>query len=155
AEDSLVFEDALSSAPWTLPSFSAILTGLSPGVFGKILPVSKIGKEVETLAERFASAGYFTGAVGLNPLLRPRQGLDQGFITHEMYPLDRRSKTLGARLIDFIDPDYFRTDPNSAQLTRRGIAWLNTHHKKDFFFWFHFYDPHAPWGPPEPFRPEG
>lgn len=155
AADSLVFEQPVSAAPWTLPSFASILTGLAPGVFGHIEPISKIGTQVETLAERLTAAGFLTGAVGSNPFLRPRHGLDQGFQTHEFYPADRRAKTLGARVIDTLDPEFFRTDPDSEQLARRGIRWLERHASRDFFFWFHFYDPHAPWGPPAPFRPRG
>jgi hypothetical protein len=155
AEASIVFDEPLAPSPWTLPSFAAIFTGLMPGAFGGIEINWRLGWEPPTLADRLAEAGYYTAAIGLNPLLLPRHGLDRGFATYEFYPRERRARTLGGRVLALAAPDFFRTEPTSEDLTEMGLAWLKRHREKDFFFWLHYYDPHTPLGPPEPFRPKG
>jgi arylsulfatase A-like enzyme len=155
AEASIVFDEPIAPAPWTLPSFAAMFTGLMPGAYGAIEIDWRLGEEPETLAGRLSEAGYYTAAIGLNPLLLPRHGLDRGFATYEYYPRERRARTLGGRVLAWARPVYFRTDPTSEELTELALDWLARHGEKDFFFWLHYYDPHTPLGPPEPFRPEG
>lgn len=155
AEESVVFDEAIAPGPWTLPSFAGMLTGLYPGVFGSVGLRWRMGEEVESLAERMAAAGFYTGAVGMNPLLRPQHGLDQGFETYEFYPAERRSRTLGTRLIYSVRPDFFKVDLTSSELKDRALEWVAANRDKDFFFWLHIWDPHTPLGPPPEFRPEG
>ena len=35
--------------------------------------------------------------------------------------------------------------------TRKAIQWLASHPRQKFFLWVHYFDPHAPYSPPEPF----
>ncbi|HKS94515.1 MAG TPA: tetratricopeptide repeat protein, partial [Terriglobia bacterium] len=37
-------------------------------------------------------------------------------------------------------------------VTDRALAWLNDHAQHRFFLWAHYYDPHAPYDPPEPYH---
>ena len=40
----------------------------------------------------------------------------------------------------------------ATDITRRGIQFVRSHARKPFFLWLHYFDPHAPYEPPEPWR---
>src|SRR5690242_19440346 len=40
----------------------------------------------------------------------------------------------------------------AATVTERTLEWLRENGQKKFFLWVHYYDPHAPYDPPEPYR---
>jgi choline-sulfatase len=135
AAESVLFEQATSTVPLTLPSHASILTGLLPphhGVRdngGIPLPESRT-----TVAEQFKGSGYATGGFVGAWVLERRFGLAQGF--------DRYS-------------DRFALD----QLQKRGdavvddaLAWIDEVRARRFFAWVHLFDPHLPYDPPEPFR---
>ena len=61
AEGAVVFEQARSVAPWTLPSARSALTGHQPEMWGAVPHV----------AEQFANAGYVTRAFSNNAYLTP------------------------------------------------------------------------------------
>lgn len=86
AHDALVFKNAISSAPWTLPAHAALFTGLpsylhfatySYNAENKGVPLAQ---HYNTLAEILFANGYETGAVVANTgFLSPQYGLNQGF----------------------------------------------------------------------------
>ncbi|PYT17671.1 MAG: hypothetical protein DMF51_01915 [Acidobacteria bacterium] len=55
ASDSVVFAHAYSPAPWTLPSFVSMMTGVAPPVHGVKSPALRIPDTLTTLAERMRS----------------------------------------------------------------------------------------------------
>jgi arylsulfatase len=84
----LSFEHAISPGPSTPESMPVILTGEFPldvgGTDGSLLASrrAKIGRHMEareTLAERFARAGYDTAAFSPNPYTSRYFGFDEGF----------------------------------------------------------------------------
>jgi arylsulfatase A-like enzyme len=86
ARDAVVFKNAISSAPWTLPSHASLFTGLPSclhlATHGKTREkfVFPLGEEHETLSEILSSRGYKTGSVIANTsYLAPWTGLSQGF----------------------------------------------------------------------------
>ena len=143
AERGVVFENAQSVAPITLPSHASMMTGLYPtkhevrnnGMF-------VLGDDVETLAEVFSENGYATGAFISAQVLVSRYGLDQGFDVYD----DDLSQS--------------RKSGTSVVPSRRGNVtleaakqWLATiPQDKPVFLWLHLYDPHAPYDPPGNFR---
>lgn len=155
ARDAVVFDEAISSGPWTMPGVVGFLTGLSPGVFGPWRLGSRLAEAADTLAERLAEAGFYTGAVGMNALLVPSHGFNQGFRTYNFFPRAGAGRTLGTRLIRWADPGFFDRSATTEQLADLGEQWLSRNRSKDFFLWLHIYDPHGPLGPPPPFRPSG
>ncbi len=50
ARESFVFKNAYSSASWTLPSMSSLLTGLFPSVYLATKPASRLPRKLPTLA---------------------------------------------------------------------------------------------------------
>ncbi len=141
AAEGVVFEDAQTSVPLTLPSHASILTGLYPishgirdnGTFG-------LSPDFETLAEVFKSAGYATAAFVGAFVLDSRYGLDQGF---DVYDDDL---TGGRQLSAF---GY--SERTADAVTRAASAWLATA-KEPFFAFLHYYDPHTPYEAPAEYR---
>jgi arylsulfatase A-like enzyme/Tfp pilus assembly protein PilF len=142
AAEGVLFETALTPTAFTLPSHSSIMTGLYPPFHGVRLNGGAALADVQTtLAERLASSGYRTGAVIGAFVLDQRWGLSQGF--------------------DFYDDDFEMAPDQKLDLAgvqRRGnsvvdigLEWLDQPDERPFFAWLHFYDPHIPYDPPEPF----
>lgn len=151
AGDSIVFENAVSPAPWTLAAFASILTGLAPAVHGTTTSTSRL-PDFPTLADRMHDAGYQTAALGHNPFLLPPFNIARGFAQYEMYP-KKHARSVGAFLLGLADPDRFAPDVSTTGLTRKAVAWLEKNRDRQFFFWLHYFDPHMPYEPPREFLP--
>jgi len=72
------FAEARSNAAWTLPSVASLLTGLAPGQHTANDSPNPLPKEVETVCEALAHAGYRVGAVTDAGYFTAFHGLDQG-----------------------------------------------------------------------------
>ncbi len=79
ARDGVRFTEAVSSAPWTLPATSSILTSLYPSQHGAVMVTTSLSDDVLTLAEVFHASGYETAAFTGGGFISPAFGLDQGF----------------------------------------------------------------------------
>jgi len=80
ARDSIVFENAYSNVPLTLPSHAAILTGLLPYENGVRDNIGfRLSPAHRTLATLLRSASYATGAAVSSYVLRADRGLAAGF----------------------------------------------------------------------------
>jgi len=139
------FERAFAAVPLTLPSHSALLTGTHPFYNGvRDQPGFRLPKDIPTLAESFARAGYATGAVLGSPVLSRRFGLERGFEEYD----DRFGASTEEQEAGL--PTVKRP---AETVVRLALAWLDSKPAgKPFFLWLHFYDPHLPYRPPEPFR---
>jgi arylsulfatase A-like enzyme len=125
ARKSLVFENAVSSAPWTLPSHTAMLTGVEPVKLGIELHTDRVPAEAVTLAEVLAGRGYATGAISTGAFVAPEYGFDQGFESF-LYSLGWQ---------------------DASELPGRVGAWLDANRGRRFFLFvhtFHVHDPYAP-----------
>jgi arylsulfatase A-like enzyme/Tfp pilus assembly protein PilF len=133
------FATAIAPAPLTLPSHASLLTALDPPRHGvRHNGVYHLEAGIETLAERFQSAGYATGAVVGAVVLARRYGLDQGFESYDDGTSSRRSGAGG-----FLER-------SAAEVTDRALGWLESA-PRPFFLWVHYYDPHHDYRPPPPF----
>jgi arylsulfatase A-like enzyme len=128
ARDGVLFTTAVSQAPWTLPAFASIMTGLLPSHHrageGKLPYVSALGPDAETLAATLARQGFVTAGFVSNVWVGADTGLDRGFATHRM-------------------------SQQPAEAVDRAIAWLGSRPAGRFFLFVHIYDPHAPYTPPD------
>jgi arylsulfatase A-like enzyme len=79
AEESLLFRRAWSVGTYTLPSHTALLSGLYPHQAGVSSDDVQLADAVETIAEALAEAGWRTGAVTDAVYVSRRFGFDQGF----------------------------------------------------------------------------
>jgi arylsulfatase A-like enzyme len=80
AADATVFNHAVSTAQWTVPSHASMFTGLYPSNHTMYHASSVLSASMETLADRLSAGGYFTSAFCNNPLLGVvNNGLRRGF----------------------------------------------------------------------------
>ncbi len=146
ASQSVVFEHAYSQAPITPVSHATILTGTFPqyhGIrnFGDRLPPS-----IPFLPEILHAQGYHTGAFVGSIILDPKNGFASGF----------------ERGLDVYNAGFHRQktgERREASMQRRGevtlgyvLEWVGQQKGGPFFLWFHLWDAHDPYNPPEPFR---
>ena len=95
ARESVVFEQAYSAGPWTLPSVASLFTGGHLVEHGVVHDRLQLAEEATTLAELLSEAGYFTGSFHSNPYAGERFGMHQGF---DM--LEQREAPTGARHLE-------------------------------------------------------
>jgi arylsulfatase A-like enzyme len=85
ASEGVLFEQAISAAPWTLPAIASILTGLYPsqtGVYQKRL----LSSEFATLGELLSRNAYATFSISDNAWLSTEFGLVRGFnVVHKLW----------------------------------------------------------------------
>lgn len=157
SSDGILFTKAISAGPWTLPSLSSMMTGLSPLVHRTTKSSSKLPDSFKTLAEYMTDSGYHTSGIGFNYYLHPRFNLSQGFVEYNFFPRSL-GKALGTQMFQLLSEKYFRSymsDASTSDLTQLAIDWLESNRNEDFFLWLHYYDPHVPYSPPRQFLPEG
>jgi arylsulfatase A-like enzyme len=154
--DSVVFDGARSTAPWTLPAMASILTGTSPDLHGFRRVGEALPNGLQTLPERFSDAGYRTAAIGTNSVLLPGAGFERGFERYDFGPWPRRATWLGTPLLERLGVrDGAMREADARELTDRACAWLDRAPNDASFLWLHYYDPHFPYDPPAEFRPPG
>jgi len=161
ADKGVLFENAISASSWTLPSLSAIYTGLLPHQSGAnaFRPLNPGWKTVESVLGHhgYATAGfnanYYYGESGW--------GLGSGF---GMYDDDRTtllynlSRMLVGRAA--VQPIYQNLDRYDA-FYRRDAAKLNAdvfrwlRHRpasRPFYIYINYFDAHSPYLPPAPYN---
>ena len=131
ADEAVVFHDATSAAPWTLPSTMSIWTGRWPSVHqvtNKLAPLSG-GKMVETslsagiqtfpdlLIRSGRKAGGFTGGAGV----QAKYGFGRDFDT-------------------YVDDQYFGGLDHAIPAA---LSWLGDNGSAPFFMFLHGYDVHG------------
>jgi len=127
ADAGVRFPRARSQAPWTLPSFSSILTSLYPSVHGAGRgghdEWTPIDPGTTSIAEVLAPVGYETVGLVANGLISPQYGLDQGFESYRSAWSMESAEADSAAVATFVDG-------------HRDTPWL--------MFW-HIMDPHLPY----------
>ncbi|MBI1940184.1 MAG: sulfatase-like hydrolase/transferase [Acidobacteria bacterium] len=137
------FAHATVQSPLTLPSHACIMTGTYPALHGlRDMGGFALAKEKATIATLAQQAGYATAAFVGSVVLSKRMGFANGFDT---YDDDVGSRNEGGQL-----PGIF-PERRASVVTDRALDWLRGHGKERFFLWAHYYDPHAPYDPPDPF----
>ncbi len=143
AAEGVLFEQTVTPTAFTLPSHSSIMTGLYPPFHGVRLNGGSALADVQvTLAERLQAEGYRCGAAIGAFVLDQRWGLSQGFESYDDdFTLEPEQKL-----------DLAGVQRPADQVVARGLEWLERDDPRPFFAWLHFYDPHIPYEPPEPYR---
>ena len=140
--EATLFRNAYASAPMTLPSHLTMLTGLLPPEHGVR---DNVGFRFDasahpTIPSLLHQAGYTTGAAVSSHVLRGDTGLAAAFDFYE----DSIEPAPGARFRDYQRP--------GAVTETLAEKWIDQQKQRPFFFFFHIYEPHVPYDPPEPFR---
>ena len=142
AREGVVFEDAYSHCPLTLPAHASLLTGLLPPRHGVRDNIGfRLGTGHATLASRFKSAGLRTGGAVSAYVLRATTGIAQGF---ELYD-DAIETEGGTESIGTLQRD-------GAVTVEVLSRWIANQKGARLFAFLHLYEPHSPYAPPERHR---
>jgi len=130
SESATLFKQVRSQAPWTLPSFASMITGLMPTKGGATGTNRGIPEATTTLGEMALPYGYATFTVCSVPWLgSPSSGFQQGMET----------------LV-------FLEQPLAQIQVERAEKFILESMDRDWVCFIHIMDPHAPYEPPERFR---
>ncbi len=157
AATGIVFDRAVSAAPWTLPSHASIFTGLWPHEHGADWR-APLDDRAPTLAEVLARHGYRTGGFVANLVYTSREvGLDRGFQVYRDYRRSPGALLRSASLVQTIT-----TSPILRRLTgfhevmgrkqgpdvnREFLAWEGRDASRPWFAFLNYYDSHEPYLP--------
>ncbi len=130
AEDSVVFENAYSQAPWTIPSHLSILSGLNPNSHGANTFSDKVPPFVKTLPQILREKGYLTFAYTGGGLVSANFGFSNGFNQYKEWD--------GSELPDSSRPIFNRVN-----------NFISSNKGKNFFLFLHTYQFHEPLESPE------
>jgi choline-sulfatase len=128
------FRQAYATVPETLPSHTSMMTGLYPAGHGVHENARYVARDRPVLAERLREGGYRTAAFVSSFVLARRFGLARGF--------------------EFYDDELpaGRAERTARDTTDRALAYLDREPRQPLLLWVHYFEPHAPYTPPEPFR---
>jgi arylsulfatase A-like enzyme len=164
AGEGTVFTCAYAAAPWTTPSFGAILTGLFPTVHGMTLPpYESCGPSIT----RPLTSGSIPSVPGFL-LLSPRKPIVPELLKkHGMVTAADNANCWSIWDVVHRGWDEFKFFPGyqlpvpghpgrgsfyltAPKTTAWAQQWLKEHRDQRFFFWVHYMEPHAPYNePPE------
>ncbi len=132
ANGAVVFENAVSSSPWTLPAHLSMFTGLDALRHG-VNHRASVPASLDLLAPRLQALGYETLAVTGGGYMHADLGLDRGFDRYRSWA-DRKDS---AREID--------------STVATALRWLEEKPDRPIFLLVHTYEVHHPFRQREPY----
>jgi hypothetical protein len=97
AAGGVLFEQAIATSPWTLPSHVSLLTGLYPSRHGVRSVSHALDGTVPTLATLLGARGLRTAAIVNSLLLDERSGLSRGFESFDVVATDQSMRGAARR----------------------------------------------------------
>jgi arylsulfatase A-like enzyme/Flp pilus assembly protein TadD len=138
AREGLLFENAATVAPTTLPAHASLLTGAAPLAHRVHDNVGfRLREDVPTLASTLAARGYRTGGFVGAFVLDRKFGLARGF---DLYSDETPETDRGLR------------ERRGEKVLGEALEWMSAERPEPFFAFLHFFDPHRPYDPPAPFE---
>jgi len=150
AKRGLIFECFYSVTASTQPSHATLFTGLQPWQHGVTRNGAVLDAGYETVAERFKAEGFRTAAAVASFAVDSQFGFAQGFDHYfEDYTQGDFKTWMG------VERDSAAFSSTAEVVSRRAIRFLDELGGDKQFFWFHFFDAHAPYGDREskPMKP--
>ncbi len=142
AKDGVLFENVISPVPLTLPSHVSILSGLYPFEHGVRDNVGfEVPKSLKTLPIIFKEKGFQTAGIVSAFVLRKETGISRGF--------DFFDDKMEGKIGKFSMGEVQRNGENSLKIAKERLSSLSNN---EFFLFFHIYEPHTPYEPPEPYK---
>jgi arylsulfatase len=131
AEQSMVFQNAYSPAPATIPALRSMMTGKLISNDNK--------KEI---------ISYYHNATFLTEVLGNKGYRTVGFTDHRgLGDKEKRSHIFIKGFDDFFNLGKGRDAVTSHVLAEGVLNWLDENHQSKFFLWAHFFDPHFNYNP--------
>ncbi|RPJ62029.1 MAG: tetratricopeptide repeat protein [Acidobacteria bacterium] len=139
AAQGVLFEQAISPVPLTLPAHASLLTGTLPVFHGVRDNTGFILSEKHrTVAQALGSHGFRTGAFVGAFVLDSRFGLDHGF---DYYYDNFDSETLETARLQV-------SERRAEDVLSEARRWIGQASGQKFFAFIHLFDPHAPYAAP-------
>jgi len=159
AENAMVFDRAMSSGIWTVPSHASMFTGRPIRGHGMDLDHLWLDRDHRTVAELLRESGYTTAALSNNPWVSPYANLTQGFDQvvnlHYLPKLTRVSLEylLEQRGVTPMAP-WFDNDYGAAITNWMLSDWLDeqTRYDEPFMLYVNYMDAHLPYRVPAEYR---
>jgi hypothetical protein len=155
----VVFDQAVATAPWTLPSHASMLTGLWPHEFEADFD-KPLEPGLPTLAETLGRSGYATAGFVANFQYTSRKtGLARGFGRYRDYPVSPmvilKSHWVTSRIID-ATRDLLRIHgkpikKTADQVNQELLRWLDDREHRPWFAFLNYFDAHDPYETYPPF----
>lgn len=148
AQKSLVFGESYCNMPITLPSHSAMMTSRFPREMGLERNSHVLHPDNTTLTEILKRHGFATAAFP-QAILQFHRGLERGFDLYE----GRTDRITGEQVerLSFHHPD---VDIDSRNAVPKAVDWISERESlnEPYYLWMHFFEPHIPYNPPDPYR---
>jgi arylsulfatase A-like enzyme len=158
AAQGVVFDWAISTSPWTLPSHATMFTGRYHHET-KADWLTPLDDAYPTLAEILSSRGYVTGGFVGNLMYCLREnGLGRGFSHYEDFQIKFGTLLLSTSIGRFAASSVLGNEirplaSNSAEtVTDRFLEWLPRADGRPFFAFLNYIDAHALYLPPPGFE---
>jgi arylsulfatase A-like enzyme len=171
AREATVYNRALASSSFTLPTHASMFTGFYPSWHGATISMPRFphGRPLPppalTLAEILQKNGYWTaGVIANRPYLQANTGLSQGFQVWDVQMPVRltgfsafylREKAAAALRMILDTGSFDAYYSRASDINQRAIALLeDARNRGPFFLFLNYMDAHTPYVPPGPFRDE-
>ena len=149
AASGVVFNRAYSTSSWTVPSIASIFTSRYPTSHGvisgeiiggrtkEVWRQTALSPDLATMAGLFRRAGYRTVGVAANRHLQGGSGFELGFDHYYSYA-------------GFLTAEKLNEQLRKTMVDAFGPNWRKTWRNEKVFLWIHYFDPHHPYFPKEP-----
>ncbi|MBI5030576.1 MAG: sulfatase [Chloroflexi bacterium] len=159
AAQGVLYEQAITSAGWSLPAHASLFTGLYASRHGADDQHKYLQSDHLTLAEMLSARGYCTLAFCDNPYVGPATGLDRGFqwfnrsFNSSTRPASKKIAKLTRRYRNALAKARGEHDSGAANINRHVLESLQRlkGQSSPFFMFMHYEDTHAPYRLPEKF----
>jgi arylsulfatase A-like enzyme len=151
ARDGARMELSYAPTATTGPTHASILTSLYPIAHGVLKNGMSLDEGFPTLAETLSASGYRTAGVVSSFVLDAKFGYGQGFDVFED-DFEPATATITRNMFQGVPVDGAFDRP-ADRTTEEAVYLLKQFVRGDepFFLFVHYFDPHAPYVPPEPF----
>lgn len=157
--ESIVFENAMSAAPQTIPSYASVFSGVLPPTHGVANNFLKLDAAVPLVTERLRERDYRTGAILSGTFPGGFAGLDRGLdlvvyrgitATSPILTPSDGLRSIAAALLAAAN-DELRRD--ASVTTDAAVDWIrHLSHAKPVFLHVYWAYPHASYDPPAAYR---
>ena len=161
AQAGVGFDNAIATAPWTLPSHASMFTGRYPHELTADWKTA-LDASSPTLAEIFSAQGYVTAGFVANVLYcQSETGLSRGFAHYDDYGVSAAETAMSASLGRFITNSHSLRQligyydllgiARAETINHNFLTWLADQGPRPFFAFLNYFDAHEPYTPAPPF----
>ncbi len=162
AAEGVLYENAFSTSPWSLPAHASLMTGRHPSELGIGWTAAEAlqNGDAPILSEVLRDHGYRTAAISANVFWVTHERFGRGFIRFEDYfhsiPDMILRTNLGRGVERFIMQRIGIEDiparKSATDINRSLLRWVDRSSEQPFFALVNYFDVHDPYLPPDAYR---